>query len=162
MEFKKFLLSLVFVFSAVQSAPLNSLGPLPPDDQIAHAAASGASQLFEVTQTTQKIVLNFLRLAPAATSHYILEPLWQGAKAHPFLAVGLGCTFGYLLYKRHQAAQLAARITRLRGQAQIDMTIDNNALPNMADQLKSSWYLNPQTLIIVGLILGCLSLIPEQ
>lgn len=155
------LLLLACVFSTMQPAPLRALPPID-SAEVADVASNGASRLFSMTKATQKTVFNFLRLAPAAASNYILAPLWQGAKTHPFLAIVIGGSFCHLLHKRYQAAQLAARITPLRGQPQADMTIDNNAIPNMADRLNSSWYLKPQNLLIGGLILGCLALIPEQ
>ncbi len=156
------LLLLTCVFSTMQPKSLIPLPPMDADNKVTVATTNGASQLFSMTHKTQKIVLNFLRLAPAAASNYILTPLWQGAKAHPFLALVIGGSFCHLLHKRYQAVQLAARITPLRGQTQANMTIDNDALPDMADKLKSSWYLKPQNIIIGGLILGCLALIPEQ
>lgn len=158
------LLLLACVFSTMQPAPFRvTLPPMPADSiEVITATANGTSRLFSMTHKTQKIVLNFLRLAPAAASNYILAPLWQGAKAHPFLALVIGGSFCHLLHKRYQAVQLAARINSLEGQPQVDMNVDNGAIPKMAKRLRSSWYLKPQNLIIGGLILGCLALIPEQ
>ena len=80
----------------------------------------------------------------------------------PVTILAIGSSFCYLIHKRYQAAQLADKISPLRGQPQVDMNIDNEAIPNMADKLKASWYMNPHNIVIGALILGCFALIPEQ
>lgn len=168
MELKKFLLFFIFVFSTMQSAPFKSpLPPMPADDVVTATVGTAAKSFFPSLAAIDKkailkAILNFLRLFPAGCVSKILLPLWQGTKDHPFLAFGIGGSFTYLLYKQIQGQRLAARLLALQGQTQVDLTVENNAIPNMAKQLKPSWYTKPMNVIALGLVLMCLALIPEQ
>lgn len=169
MELKKFLLLFVFVFSTIQSVPLRTLPPIPADDVVTVGTTVGTAAkgfLPSLAAIDKKAILkatlNFLRLFPAACVKNILLPLWQGTKAHPFLALTIGGSFAYLLHKQRQGERLAAQILPLRDQTQANMTVNNNQILNMAAQLTPSWYTQSMNVIALGLVLICLALIPEQ